>query len=169
VPTDERPAPETAAEALARARTHARRAVSEALLAARALLDAAALGASGRPSDAHTALQGIAELLDRQAARFAEGGAGVPASVVAAVLEALDHEIARWERRAGTDPDARAVLRTFLGLREILWEFGLRRGAPPPAAEERVRTKPSRRRKGPASKPGPGRPSRVQRVDVQGG
>ena len=174
-PTAEPPSPETAAEALARARTHARRAVGEAIQAARALLDAAALGWSGRPSEAHASLRGIAEVLDQQARRFADGGGDLPAPVMDAVLEALDHEIARWERRAASDPDARAVLRTFLGLREILWEFGLRRGksgesaGSPSPPEEPARRKATRRRKGPSSKKaGPDRRPRVQRVDVKG-
>ena len=59
---------ETAAQALERARAHARCAVAEALATVRALLDAASIGWSGRPSEAHAALRGIAELLDEQAA-----------------------------------------------------------------------------------------------------
>ncbi len=160
---------ETASQALERARVHAARAMGEALAAARALLDAAAIGWSGRPSEAHTALRGIAEVLDEQSARFAEGAGGVPAAMMSTIVEALDEEIARWEQRASTDPDARAVLRTFLGLREILWEFGLRSDGPgegetPP---QRPRHKPIQTARGkPGS--GPRRPGRVQRVDVQG-
>ncbi len=45
----------------------------------------------------------------------------------------LDDEIGRWETRGRDDPEARAVLRAFLGVREILWEFGLR----PSRAERR--------------------------------
>lgn len=163
------PSTETAAQALERARLHARRAVGEALAAARALLDAAALGWSGRPSQAHTSLRTIAELLDEQAARFAGGRGAVPAPMLDAMLEALDQEIERWERRATTDPDARAVLRTFLGLREIFWELGLRRDEPEDAkgAAARPRRQASRKGRGkPAG--GPRRPGRVQRVDVQG-
>ncbi len=163
---------ETAVQALERARAHARRAVGEALAAARALLDAAAIGWSGRPSEAHAALRAIADLLDEQSARLSEGG-GVPAPMMNAILEALDQEIARWERRATADPDARAVLRTFLGLREILWEFGLRREAKgdavgeAEASPERPRRKTTRKGRGKPGR-GPRRPGRVQRVDVQG-
>ena len=160
---------ETASEALERARAHAERALGEALAAARALLDAAAIGWSGRPSEEHAALRGIAEVLDEQSARFGESLGGVPASMVSAIVDALDEEIARWERRAGTDPDARAVLRTFIGLREILWEFGLRGSAPGEAESppRRSRRKPIQTSRGkPGS--GPRRPGRVQRVDVQG-
>ena len=177
---------ETAAQALERARVHARCAVAEALATVRALLDAASIGWSGRPSEAHAALRGIAELLDEQAARIQQGQAGVPAPLMNAVLEALDHEIERWEKQATSDPEARAVLRTFLGLREILWEFGLRRDESPrpqraPSAGKaasagtasRAGKARTRGRKAPgkdARAPSPaGRHiSRVQRVDVQG-
>ena len=71
---------ETASQALERARAHGRRAVAEGLAAVRATLDAAAIGWSGRPSEAHAALRAIAELLDEQSARFA-GGEGIPERV----------------------------------------------------------------------------------------
>ena len=111
----------------------------------------------------------LAELLDEQSARFATGEGAVPASVMNAILEALDQEIERWERQAGEDPDARAVLRTFLGLREILWEFGLRRDSPSrgSGSTSRPRSKPARKNPGELEdKARP--PRRVQRVDVQG-
>ena len=86
--------------------------------------------------------------------------------LVQAIIEALDAEIARWEARSRDDADARAVLRAFLGLREILWEFGMR----PADAERPPPSGPS-----PESRPGRGRPgarnparARVQRVRVQG-
>ena len=50
------------------------------------------------------------------------------------MLDALDAEIARWETKARQDADARAVLRAFLGVRELLWELGMRPSAP--AAED---------------------------------
>jgi hypothetical protein len=168
--------PETAAQALERARGHARRAVGEALASIRALLDAASLGWSGHPSDAHAALRGLSELLEQQSQRFAQGEGAVPAAILEAILAALDHEIVRWETRGQDDADARAVLRTFLGLREILWEFGLRRqeGGGTPASGRG-------NRRGRSARPQPGsasaspktaetaeRPRRVQRVDVQG-
>ncbi len=159
---------ETASQALERARGHARRALGEALAAAHALLDAAAIGWTGRPSEAHAALRGIADLLAEHSARLREGAGGVPAPMMNAIVEALDEEIARWQRRAASDPNARAVLRTFLGLREILWEFGLRgdtardSSATPPPRRKPIQT----RRRKPGS--GPRRPGRVHRVDVQG-
>ena len=162
------PPPETAAEALERAGLHARRALGEALAAARALLDASAITWSGRPSEENAALRGLAELLDQQSARLANAKGDVPAPVMNAVLEALDQEISRWERQAREDPDARAVLRTFLGLREILWEFGLRRdtsheGAEPATRPQRNEAQAKRAK----PRSGPRRPGRVQRVDVQ--
>jgi hypothetical protein len=130
--------PETAGEALARAREHGRAAVAEALAALRALLDAAALAGTGVPAADHRGLAAAARWLDGLDAR-----AGSP-SLLVSVAEALDAEIARWEERAQDDPDARAVLRAFLGLRELLWEFGLR----PPA-----RARPRRREAEPAARP----------------
>ena len=161
-------APETAAEALSRARLHASRAAGEALAALRALADAASLGWTGRPSDAHAAVRSIAQLLDEQSRRLLEGDAEVPAPVMHAILDALDQEIGRWEKRAERDADARAVLRTFLGLREILWEFGFRRGERPPetAAPKRPARKRARSAGASSQKP-PQRRARVQRVDVQ--
>jgi hypothetical protein len=177
---------ETAGDALLRAQTHARRAIGEALAALRALLDAASLSVSGRPSDANAALRAISELLDEQSRRLGEGGSGVPAPVMSAILDALDQEIGRWEKRAARDSDARAVLRTFLGLREILWEFGFRREDGTARAPAKEDEKGGEGGKGSAGKSGPdeGRPPkparpradgtapsrrrRIQRVDVQG-
>ena len=55
--------------------------------------------------------------------------------LMAAVLDALDGEITRWEGRSRTDPEARPVLRAFLGVREILWEITARGGGPAPSPE----------------------------------
>jgi hypothetical protein len=139
------------AEALERARRHARAALAEALAAARALLDAAALGVGGVRAEDHGVLSLAATALDRAAEGL--GGHGDDGRALATALAtALDAEIARWELRAGDDPEARAVLRAFLGLRELLWELGFRR-----SDETRGRAAAVVRR-------GP----RVQRVDVQG-
>jgi hypothetical protein len=80
------------------------------------------------------------------------------------IAEALDAEVARWQARAESDPEARAVLRAFLGLRELLWEFGIRpetdanQNDPSSArAARKVGRANSRRRKAP----------RVQRVTVE--
>ena len=124
----------------------------------RALLDAAALASAGTPSEASRVFGPLARLLDELAAQLG-GDAPLPSSVLAAIAEALDVEIARWEQRAREDADARAVLRAFLGLREVLWEFGVRAGGkasdadPKPPASGRTRARPRRR---------------VQRVRVEG-
>jgi hypothetical protein len=113
--------------ALERARGHARLALSEGVCAARALLDAAALSVGGEPPEAFASLGRVARILDDLSAGLAGDGLQLGLPGFGAVLSALDGEIARWESRSQADPDARAVLRAFLGLREILWEFGLRR------------------------------------------
>ncbi len=160
------PQRETAGEALERARAHARSAAAEALASLHALLDAAALAASGQPSEFHGLLGPLAKLLEGQAERLGHDAGPVGAPILVAITEALDAEIARWEDRALQDPEARAVLRAFLGLREVLWEFGVRRGgqnaggrgddAEPSAAGPRAG------RRVPRSQP------RVQRVPIEG-
>ena len=151
-------APESALdEALARARRHAKNALAEALEALRALLDAASLATSGAPAEAHPLFEAIDRWFARASRGFAAEG-GLANGIVAEVAEALDLEIARWEERAKHDPDARSVLRAFLGLREVLWELGVRACTAQRAEGERS---PSR---GAAT----ARPPRVQRVAVQG-
>jgi hypothetical protein len=149
-------APETVQGALARAGRHARRAAAEAILSARALLDAAALLQGGAPAEASPALGQIALWLERIAAGIAPDGAA-DADLTRALAEALDAEIARWEERARDDADARAVLRAFLGLRELLWELGVRSA---PAGNGGASPAPPR--------PPRSRGRRVQRVTVQG-
>jgi hypothetical protein len=141
-------APRTVQEALARARRHARASLAEAIAMLRSLLDAATLATAGVPSDEQQRLSGLAATLDALAAQIAPDGAGDGTPLLAAVYEALDDEIERWEERSRDDSDARPVLRAFLGLREILWELGVR-----PTQAER-----------PAEPP---RGARVQRVPVE--
>ena len=116
--------PDTVEEALSRAGRHARAALGEALAAVRALLDAASLATSGLPSDDQRALAGAARPLDALSEQLRGGDSG--ATLLMAALEALDEEIERWEARSREDPEARPVLRAFLGMREILWELGVR-------------------------------------------
>lgn len=120
-------AAESAEEALARARSHAFAAAGESVAAIHALLDAAALAASGEPSQLHPVLGPLAKVLADLESRLEHQEPGT--RITQAIAEALDVEIARWEQRAEEDPEARAVLRAFLGLRELLWEFGVRRRA----------------------------------------
>jgi hypothetical protein len=127
--------PRTVPEALARARRHARAALAEAVAALRALLDAASLAGAGVPSDEQRRLSGLAAALDALAAQIAPDGPGEGPPLLAAVYEALDDEIERWEERSRDDADARPVLRAFLGLREILWELGVRPSRPGPPGE----------------------------------
>lgn len=152
--TGERPV-QSVQEALDAARQHGRAAAGEALAALRALLDAAALASSGTPAAEHAWLARPAGLLQELAEELA--GQGVVAeSLLQAVAEALDVEIQRWEERAREDADARAVLRAFLGLREVLWEFGVRPGGRPAPRPEGAPSPRSARR------------PRVQRVRVEG-
>lgn len=140
-------------EALARARRHGRLAAAEALAAVRALLDAGALATSGEPSGVHRLLRPLAQLLEDLRGRLEDDAGGPSESLVTALAEALEVEIARWEARARDDAEARAVLRAFLGVRELLWEFGVRPATDPEA---------------PPAKREPAKRPRVQRVRVQG-
>jgi len=160
----------SAREALERARRHASNALSEALAALHALIDAASLAANGTPADAHPVLRMLARSIDELAEQLASGSSVVSPVVIDAVLDALDAEIARWETRSEGDAEARPVLRAFLGVREILWEVGLRRERSEPEASEGA---PRRRRQGSdgrrkAASSAPARRQRVQRLDVQG-
>jgi hypothetical protein len=151
---------ETAPEAIARAARHARIALAESARALVALLDAASLAASGEPAAAGPLLGRLSRSLDGLASELDGAVGSGAAGLLAAIAEALDAEIARWELRARDDADARAVLRAFLGLRELLWELGVRRpGEPADAGAGPTHSRPARtRRAGP----------RVQRVRVEG-
>jgi len=154
--------PQSTDEALARAREHGQAALAETLRALESLLDAAALASGGAAAAGHPVLGQVARVLEGLAAELAPGNRAASESLLAAVAAALDLEVSRWEKRAHEDPDARAVLRAFLGLRELLWEFGVRPGGggsgPDPAARRRRSPRPSR---------SPDEP-RVQRVRVEG-
>jgi hypothetical protein len=173
-------------QALARATAHARNAVAESLLSARSLLDAVSLALTGRAVDALDgdssglagALAGFAAAIERLAGRARGADDTLPPSLADALVGALDVEIARWEQRSAGDPDARAVLRAFLGLREILWELGVRRsddsadGADVEdmddggQATRRNRPPPSPRSR--SGRSGKGKRPRVQRTQVEG-
>jgi hypothetical protein len=119
----------------------------------RSLLDAAALFTSGVPAEAHAALSGAAAWLDALARGASPESSD--ATLAHALAGALDAEIERWEARAVQDPDARAVLRAFLGVRELLWELGVRPSPRPSAAAGAPHAGQTRRK-------------RVERVRVQG-
>lgn len=169
--------PASAEEALGRAREHARRALREAVAALRALLDAGSLAAVGATAARQPGLDVLARGLDELAGALDSDGPGPAAPLVEAVANALDQEIGRWESRAARDPDARAVLRAFLGLREILWELGIRRSETPAAGDGSAAPGPSAGGGDPdpaveraTAVPGdtPVQRRRVQRVRVQG-
>lgn len=140
--------------ALARAGHHARNAAAETLEALRALLDAIAILVGGAPAESNPVLSGAAEWLERLAGELASGPRD--AALTRALSDALDAEISRWEDRARSDPDARAVLRAFLGVRELLWELGVRPTPKTPQAAY------------PAPEPKRARRKRVERVPIQG-
>jgi hypothetical protein len=140
--------------ALARAVHHARNAAAESLEAIRALLDAVAILLGGASADSHAVLSKAAEWLDRVAGELASGPQD--AALTRALSDALEAEIARWEERARNDPEARAVLRAFLGVRELLWELGVR---PTPKTPESAHPAPEAKR---------ARHRRVERVPIQG-
>ncbi len=149
-------------EALARARRHAQNALAEALAAARALLDATSLATSGAAAGDHPVFA-VADAWIGDAGRHLTEARGLPADLGAALAEALDAEIQRWEERAAADPDARSVLRAFLGLREMLWEVGVRPTAARPGSPPRAN--PAQPSPNPEDEP---RTRRVERVSVQG-
>ena len=157
--------PERAAEALARARMHTHAAIAEALAAVRALLDASSLALTGEASASNTLLSPIARILEGLRAEFDDSETTAEAAdLLRSIAEALDAEIARWEKRAETDPEARSVWRAFLGLRELLWEFGIRRESD--AGGNEATAKPAARKKGRSTSTRRKQP-RVQRVTVE--
>lgn len=143
----------------------------EALEAARALLETA-LRANGLHTVAPDSLAGeIGRSLDALISALREGTPfRLPPALAAPLFRALEAEILRWETRSKTDPDARPVLRAFLGLREILWEFGVRapgESQPAPDAQGEEMHGASRAKR-PPDEQTQGGPTRVQRFDIEG-
>jgi len=129
------PPPEDVAEALARARKHARAAAAETAASVHALLDALSLAAEGTPANLGW-LNRLAAPLDQVERWLGDGRGGEP--VLDALRQALDGEIQRWEERSKQDPEARTVLRAFLAVREVLWELTApERSAPRTGAAKR--------------------------------
>jgi len=151
---------ESIADALERARRHSQVALSEGVAAASALLDAASLSVSGGPAVANRSLSELARTLEQVSDVLAGKPGAVMPGPVRPLLDALDAEIRRWESRSKGDPDARAVLRAFLGLREVLWEIGLRPDEESPSPPEQDEGRGRRRENPPPRRP------RVQRVEV---
>lgn len=138
-------------EALARARRHLTRASLEASEAVGAILEATGRASGLDPAQTEALAQSVARHFEAQLDRL-RAGQLLPSALVTPLEEALAREIERWEARSQRDPNARAVLRAFLGLRELLWELGLRREDEDAGQEE--------------APPPPKRP-RVQRFDVE--
>lgn len=155
--------PESVEEALRRAAVHARNSLAEAVAACRALLDAISLVATQHTAESSSGLASLASVLEQLESQLASSGEAQSTKstrepLALALTQALDAEIARWERRAERDAEARGVLRAFLGLREILWEMGVRSERPQSTEEAPEPQVPTQPRK----------PGRVQRVHVHG-
>jgi hypothetical protein len=141
-------------------------AAAESVATLQALLDAAALALSGRAAERDAILGPLSRGLEELRALMAPDDSRFGSSLLDALFDALDAEIARWELRSHEDPNARSVLRAFLGVREILWEISARGGEPATDSEERG---PEASKKKPRERPHRSRRStRVQRVPVEG-
>ena len=127
--------PESVEEALERARRHGLASAAEGLAALQALAEAGAL-AAGRSID-EGSLATLRDTLVRVRRWLDPDGGRDAASVLEGVSQALDEEIHRWEEKSKDDADARTILRAFLAVREVVWEFAARsdgRHASPAAA-----------------------------------
>lgn len=154
-------------DAIHRARRHLRNAAREGLEASRALIEAALLtgslaeaadsdGRGGVAAEVKATLDAwIATLESDQAFRM-------PSAFAEPLQRALKIEIDRWERRSAEDEAARPVLRAFLTLRELLWEFGMRDA---PSSSERSSRAPHQK-SAPRSRSKSPR-QRVQRFDLE--
>jgi hypothetical protein len=158
-----------AQEAVDRARRHLRNAARESLEASRALVDAALLAGNmvGVEGDDRGGLAGQAKsALDAWiAALESDQPFRMPEALAEPLRRAIQTEIDRWEKRSAEDESARPVLRAFLGLRELLWELGMRSEPDPTKNPSNPRDDAS----GAAhpSRPAPGSRPRVQRFDLE--
>ena len=142
-------------QAIARARVHVGNAARESVAAIAAILEAGGRASGLDPEQTERLAAEVARRFEAQVGRLREG-AIFPSGLAKPLEEALAREIERWEQRSERDPDARAVLRAFLGLRELLWELGLRADSPG-APEEPTAQRPKPAQRG----------RRVQRFDVE--
>jgi hypothetical protein len=124
-------------EAIDRARSHLRAALRESVEVSRALVDAA-LRAGGLDDASREGLAGEvrAALDDWIGALERDETFRMPAALIEPLEQALQAEIERWEKRSASDESARPVLRAFLGLRELLWEMGVRPATSDDGAEQ---------------------------------
>ncbi len=142
-------------QAIARARVHVGNAARESVAAIAAILEAGGRASGLDPEQTERLAAEVARRFEAQVGRLREG-ALFPSSLAGPLEEAMAREIERWEKRSQRDPDARAVLRAFLGLRELLFELGVARDRSPRSSEHTP----------PPSDPASRRP-RVQRFDVE--
>lgn len=159
-------------QAIERATHHAGLALAEGVATARALLDAASIGVTGESAQTHQHLSEFAKALDQISYALSGQASSLSNTALSSLLDALEAEISRWEVRSKTDDDARAVLRAFLGLREFLWELGVRPDAADGLAKpdpQRSRDRDRRERAEPNSPGGAARGTpRVQRIVIEG-
>jgi len=164
-----------AKQAIERARGHLDAALRESLEASRALVEAASAAGGMGESAAGGFADEIKSALDNWIARVEDGGAlSIPKAVIEPLERALQAEIARWEKRSATDETARPVLRAFLGLRELLWEMGMRgdaedrdatRGDPDRRGAQNEAASPTHAEPSDSTPPRPG--PRVQRFNLE--
>lgn len=134
-------------QAITRARVHVGNAARESVAAIAAILEAGGRASGLDPEQTERLAAQVARRFEEQVGLLRDG-ALFPASLSKPLEEALAREIERWEKRSQRDPDARAVLRAFLGLRELLWELGLARdpsaqdGAPDRPPPDRTAKRP---------------------------
>jgi hypothetical protein len=90
-------------------------------------MDALSIHLVDEPVAIHAAADSPLGMLSETLENWVENLGREPAEpirkVLATLLDAIDQQIDLWEARSRSDPDARRVLRAFLGLREIIWEF----------------------------------------------
>ena len=150
--------------AIVRARVHLGNATREALSAVIAVLEAGGRASGLDPEQTERLAASFARRFEAQIERLKDG-ALLPGAILVPLEEALAREITRWEERSKHDPDARAVLRAFLGLRELLWELGLRDETKEGAEREQT-DEPARRSTPPKPAASTGR-ERLQRFEVE--
>ena len=147
-------------EALSRARTHLRNSTLEGLEAARAMLEAAMHASALAKASPDSMVSELQNQLDDLISRLRENNAfALPRALAEPLGAAIDSEIRRWEARSHKDPDARLVLRAFLGMRELLWEISSRDGD----AGEAPKRKPPEH----TSKTAAPKKDRVQRFKIE--
>jgi len=159
----------TIRQALDRALHHLQQIAVEGVACTRALLDAASIAILGEPAKQHPDLADLAATLDQIEAALAGEAPSFRKAALSKLLSAVDREIARWEDRSRRDPDARAVLRVFLGMREVLWELHARQpGSASAEPAQQSSRDAARTTSSPAEDPNAKRKTRVQRIEIQG-